>query len=134
MQTDASGAPELSDATNQTGALGQRRFRSTSDTATAARFIQERVRSDFVPMAKGCYDDFLRRKPEAEGVVSVGFEILGDESVGGVVNSAEIRDESTLRDESFETCLRESFLSVYFDPPPGGGKVSVVYPFRFAPR
>jgi hypothetical protein len=108
------------------------RFRSTNDVQTAARFIQERIRNDFVPMAKGCYQDLLRRKPEVEGDVVVGFEILGDESVGGVVNSAEIRDESTLRDESLETCLRESFLAVYFDPPPGGGRATIRFPFHFA--
>jgi hypothetical protein len=106
-------------ATSLPPVTGQQRFRTTNDVETATRFIEERIRNDFVPMAKGCYNDFLRRKPEAEGNVVVGFEIMGDESVGGVVNSAEIRDESTLRDPSLETCLRESFLSVYFDPPPG---------------
>jgi len=132
LKTDANRAPEPNAATTQTGVGGPRPFRSTSDIEAAARFMQERIRSDFVPMAKGCYVDLLRRKPEAEGNVVVGFEILGDESVGGVVNSAAIRDESTLRDESFETCLRESFLSVYFDPPPGGGVATVRFPFHFA--
>jgi hypothetical protein len=110
----------------------QNPVRTSNDIESAARFIQERIRNDFVPMAKGCYQDLLRRKPEAEGDVVVGFEILGDESVGGVVNSAEIRSESTLRDESLETCLRESFLSLYFDPPPGGAVATIRFPFHFA--
>jgi hypothetical protein len=122
LQTDAS-------PSNPTAAP---RFRTTNDLQTAARFFQERIRNDFVPMAKGCYQDFLRRKPEAEGDVVVGFEVMGDETVGGVVSSAEIRDESTLRDESLETCLRESFLSVYFDPPPAGAVATIRMPFHFA--
>jgi hypothetical protein len=83
-------------------------------------------------MAKGCYRDLLQRKPEAEGDVVVAFEIMGDESVGGVVNSAEIREESTLRGPSLETCLRESFLAVYFDPPPGRAVATIRFPFDFA--
>jgi hypothetical protein len=132
MQADADPPPEPSAATPGT-VLGSRRpLRATNDVEAAARFVQERIREDFVPMAKGCYRELLARKPEAEGDVMVGFEVVGDESVGGVVNSAEIRDESTLRDESLETCLRESFLSVYFDPPPAHAALTVRFPFHFA--
>jgi hypothetical protein len=131
LQPDPDEAPSQNDAI-PSASLGQRRFRTTNDVEAAARFIQERIRNDFVPMARGCYQELLQRKPEVEGDVVVGFEILGDESVGGVVNSAEIRNESTLRDELLETCLRESFLSVYFDPPPGGARATIRFPFHFA--
>ncbi len=131
MQADAGSSEGGGDASAVT--LGGRRaFRSTNDIELGARFIQERIREDFVPMAQGCYRELLQRKPEAEGDVVVGFEVMGDESVGGVVNSAEIRNESTLRDESLETCLRESFLSVYFDPPPAGAVATIRFPFHFA--
>jgi hypothetical protein len=131
LQHDADAAPAPNGtAANAPG--GPTRFRTTNDIEAAARFMQERIRNDFVPMARGCYQDLLRRKPESEGDVVVGFEILGDESVGGVVNSAEVRNESTLRDPLLETCLRESFLAVYFDPPPGGGRATIRFPFHFA--
>ena len=32
---------------------------------------------------------------------------------------------------SFETCLRESFLAVNFDPPPKGGQITMRFPFHF---
>jgi hypothetical protein len=131
LQPGADGAAPAGSA-GQIAGGDRRRFRSTNDIELASRFVEERIRSDFVPMARGCYQDLLRRKPEAEGDVVVGFELLGDESVGGVVNSAEIRDASTLRDESLETCLRESFLSVYFDPPPAGVTATINFPFHFA--
>jgi hypothetical protein len=105
--------------------------RLTEDVEAYSGFIHEHIQQDFAPMAKGCYQDLLRREPTAHGDVIVGFTILGDPSVGGVVDSADVREESTLRDPSLETCLRESFLSVYFDPPPKGSQITMRYPFHF---
>jgi len=78
-KTDADQALDPNDPTSPSGVGAQRRFRSTNEIATAARFIQERIRNDFVPMAKGCYEDLLRRKPEAEGDVVVAADGIHSE-------------------------------------------------------
>lgn len=96
-------------------------------------YIQERVREDFFPLARGCYDDLLKRHPKIQGKVALHFTIVGDEGVGGIVEEASVGDESTLRDDEFDTCMTESMLSMSFPPPKGGGVVTVIYPIAFSP-
>lgn len=96
-------------------------------------YIQERVREDFFPMAKQCYEELLARKPSAAGRFVVKFKIVGDEKVGGVVDEAEVDPSSTLVDEKMSTCLRESMLAMAFKPPHKGGSVTVTYPIQFSP-
>ena len=45
----------------------------------------------------------------------------------------DVLDKSTLRDPEFIDCMRQSFLSVTFPPPEGGGMVTVEYPIVFSP-
>lgn len=98
----------------------------------AKEYIQKRIREDFLPLAKECYEAALERDPELGGKLTVNFEIVGDESVGGIVESAELSDDSDIRDEEFMYCMRESMLSMSFEPPKGGGSVTVTYPFLFS--
>jgi hypothetical protein len=71
--------------------------------------------------------------PDPRGQIVFWFAIVGDEKVGGIVESVDVLDESTLRDPEMIECMRESFLSVTFPPPKGGGFVTVKYPMMFAP-
>jgi hypothetical protein len=62
-------------------------------------------------------------------------KVVGDPSVGGVVDSVESRPESTLRDEGFLTCLRESLYAIRFAAPPDGEEeVTFTVPMEFAPE
>lgn len=99
-----------------------------------AEYIRKRIREDFVPLAKECYDAALERDAALAGKLVFEFVIVGDESVGGVVESAEPADPSTLTEKELVYCLRESLLSVSFEPPVGGGSVKVTYPFLFEPK
>jgi hypothetical protein len=96
------------------------------------KYIQERVREDFFPLARDCYDRALRRNPKLGGKVELHFTIVGDERVGGIVEDSFIGDGSTLHDEEFETCVTESMMSLAFAPPRGGGTVTVTYPIEFS--
>ena len=95
--------------------FGAARPQLPDDAATWAQYIGDRIRSDFAPMAEGCYRDLLAQRPLAQGDVVVRFEILANESLGGIVSSVELANRSTLREQSFDTCLRESFVSLDFD-------------------
>lgn len=97
------------------------------------KYIQERVREDFFPLARQCYEDALRRKPGVAGKVLLKFTIVGDEKIGGIVEESSIGEESTLRDDEFDTCMSESMMSMTFPPPKGGGTVTVTYPIDFSP-
>ena len=41
-------------------------------------------------------------------------------------------DDTTITDPEFQTCVRESMMSVSFAAPPNDGEVTVVYPITFS--
>ena len=97
-------------------------------------YIQQVVREDMFPLLRQCYGDALRRQPTLGGRLVFTFTIVGDSSVGGVVEDADFADESDLKDDEMRTCTRESMMTLSFDKPPsGGGYVTVTYPVLFAP-
>lgn len=97
-------------------------------------YLRERIREDFVPMARQCYEQLLGRQPEASGRVLAEFVIVGDERLGGVVDEVSVAArDGGITDPGFATCLRESMYTVAFRPPPGRGSLRVRYPFTFTP-
>jgi hypothetical protein len=96
------------------------------------RYVQERVREDFFPVARKCYGDALERDPTLAGTIVLAFNIVGDAKTGGIVEAVDVLNESTLRDPEVIDCMRQSFLSVTFPPPQGGGEVTVKYPIVFS--
>lgn len=97
-------------------------------------YLRERIREDFIPMARACYEQLLVRRPDASGRALAEFVIIGDERLGGVVDEVTVQpDDGGLSDEGFATCLRESMYTVAFRPPPGRGSLRVRYPFIFRP-
>jgi hypothetical protein len=99
-----------------------------------AAYVQERIREDFLPLAKECYAAALERDATLAGRLVMSFNIVGDDDVGGIVESAETTEDSTLVDKEMLYCMRESMLSMSFEAPAHGGSVSVVYPFVFDPH
>jgi hypothetical protein len=99
------------------------------------KYIQEHVRSQFFGPALDCYTRAQEqgRLPKPHGTVVFYFTIVGDEKVGGIVESVDVLNESTLRDPEMIDCMRQSFLSVTFPPPKGGGWVTVKYPIELSP-
>jgi hypothetical protein len=103
------------------------------DPRVDPKYIQQRVREDLFPLARGCYADAMKRDPKVAGRLVVSFRIIGDHKVGGVVDDAKLTDETTIADPEFQTCVRESMMSVSFDAPPNDGEITVVYPILFSP-
>ena len=88
----------------------------------------------FIPLADSCYRSLLEQRPTAAGKVHFFFSIVGDETIGGVVESVDLEDERTTMDEpDFLYCVRESMLSVQFDPPPKYGRATIGFDLEFAP-
>jgi len=97
------------------------------------QYVQDRVHNEFFPLARKCYGDMSDRIPDAGGRVVLAFDIVGNQNIGGIVEQVDVLDKSTLRDPEFIDCMRQSFLSVTFPPPEGGGMVTVEYPIVFSP-
>jgi len=96
-------------------------------------YIQARIREDFIPLARQCYEAALERDAATAGKLVMSFNIVGDEEVGGIVEAADSTEDSTLTDPELLYCMRESMLSMSFEPPKHGGSVTVVYPFLLSP-
>jgi hypothetical protein len=114
-------------------APGKRTLPGSSPVPLDRKYIQERIREDFVPLAKVCYDALLAQKPTARGKVVFSFAIVGDAETGGIVEFVELDDGTTLSDPEFAYCVTESLLSVSFVPPPKDGWVTITYPIDFSP-
>jgi hypothetical protein len=84
-------------------------------------------------VARQCYASLAERVPDAGGTINLAFNIVGNKNIGGIVEQVDVLNKSTLRDPEFVDCMRQSFLSVTFPPPEGGGMVSVEYPIQFDP-
>ena len=98
------------------------------------KYIQQVVRGDFMPMAKGCYDELLTRNKTAKGRFEMSFTIVSDEKLGAIVEDVEAdHGDSGVADERMTTCMRESLSTLSFRPPAHGGYVTVVYPIMFSP-
>jgi hypothetical protein len=97
-------------------------------------YIQQTVREEVIPLVRECYDQLLETDEQSAGRVVMQFEIMGDETVGGIVDGVTLTEETELTQEDFAECVRESMASAIFDPPQGGGVVSVTYPMNFEPQ
>jgi hypothetical protein len=97
-------------------------------------YIRANMHEDMFPLIQQCYGNALRRRPALAGNLVLRFSIVGDASVGGVIEDADFADESDIQDDEMRTCVRESLMTLTLDKPPeGGGKVTVTYPFAFSP-
>jgi hypothetical protein len=102
-------------------------------TKVDPKYIQDRVRSDLIPLAKDCYVTALEKNPKLAGRLSVYFRVIGDHKVGGVVDEVKLLGDTTLDDPGVQTCVKESMMAVSFDAPPGDGELTVIYPLLFSP-
>jgi len=96
-------------------------------------YLRARMREDFYPLARACYESALAKQPDLRGQIVIDFVIVGDAKVGGIVDQAAINDRTDITDAEFTQCIRESMLSMVFAPPDNNGWVTVTYPILFAP-
>jgi hypothetical protein len=95
-------------------------------------YIERHIREDFVPLGRQCYGAAAEKNPELAGRLVMTLRVVGDEKVGGIVESAEIEDGGTLRDPEMFECLRRSMESLAMPPPKQGGSFTVKVPMGFS--
>lgn len=96
-------------------------------------YVRSAIREQLVPVAVDCYNSVLQDDIRAGGRLILEFTIVGAEDVGGVVERSEIGEDSDFDSPFLRECLRESMMTVTFDPPPGDGAIEVSYPLNFEP-
>jgi outer membrane biosynthesis protein TonB len=75
-----------------------------------------------------CYQDVLRRNPNATGRVLVTFMVEADGSVRQACTT-----HSAIRDEAFNGCVARVFLRKQFPRSENPERVTVTYPVQFTP-
>jgi len=86
------------------------------------RTVRERT-----PDFRRCYDDALKKRPNATGRVVVRFDITASGNVKDAIYA-----EQDMGYEAMATCVSNAFRTLIF-PQPNWGSVSVVFPIMFAP-
>lgn len=97
-----------------------------------ATYLQQRIREDFYPLAVACYEAALVQEPKLRGKIVIDFMIVGDVSVGGIVDQAKINGATDIQNAELRECMLQSMLSMVFEAPESGGWVTVTYPFELS--
>jgi len=96
-------------------------------TGSIDRSVIQKVIRRHLKRIKLCYENGLKRNPKLHGRVEVRLTIGAD----GKVTKAEIA-KSTLNDKQVEQNILKVMKRIRFPRPPGGGSVTVSYPFIFS--
>lgn len=91
------------------------------------------LQDDVMPLADECYAQALERDPSIAGGLGLQFAIIGDEDVGGLVESVELEDGSDIQDPEMLECMRETLLSTIFPAPDDSGETGVRLTLEFSP-
>lgn len=92
------------------------------------------MNEDLMPLVDECYALARETQPELTGLLVLNVEMIGDEDIGGVVESAVLGPENELVDPALVECVQESLLSVTLPPPPEGGKEELQLHMRLEPE
>jgi hypothetical protein len=99
-----------------------------------AQYIRSRLRNDLWVLVRQCYAAEKQRDPAARGTVYLVFKILGDPSVGGVVDDVTVDPaRSDIKSAPFAECVENSMITVDFPPPPSQMDMGVEYPMVLSP-
>jgi hypothetical protein len=119
------GEPGAADEAPPAGAMIDR----TGNHAYLTRVMSQ----ELMPLADECYDLARAQRPELAGMLVLDVEILGDEELGGVIDSVVPGAANELVDPGLLECVRESLLSTVLPPPELGGRDQIALSMRFSP-
>src|SRR5262249_38067534 len=92
-------------------------------------YVSDSIR-EILPLFKESFANALERTPACSGRVMLGFDLVADPAVGGLVSDSQvIDDKTTIADPQLRECIQENIYAAQFPPPPAGGQVHVEYPF-----
>lgn len=111
---------------------GAHRIKDKSDGELSD--LMDAVSKDLMPLADECYEAAVERDPTIAGMIDINLEVVGDEDVGGIVESFELGDENEIQDEQMIECIRETTLSTLFPAPADTGRRGARLTLRFEPE
>jgi len=87
-------------------------------TSLPEEYIGGIVRDQLIPAAESCYEDIA--EAGVSGALTLKVGVIGDEEIGGIVNSIEINQEQTSIQGELIDCVRLAAYEMEFEPPEEG--------------
>jgi hypothetical protein len=87
-------------------------------TSLPEEYVRGILHAQLIPAVESCYEDIA--DAGLSGVVTLKVAVIGDEEIGGVVDSIEINQEQTTIKGEFIECVRASAYEMEFEPPEAG--------------
>ncbi|MEM9454824.1 MAG: hypothetical protein AAGF11_11640 [Myxococcota bacterium] len=96
-------------------------------------YLVKVMNEDLMPLADECYELALEEQPDLEGMLAVELDIIGEEEIGGVVESVQPAEDNELSHPTLVECVRESILATTLPPPEQGGRDEIMLSLRLSP-
>lgn len=88
-------------------------------------YLMKVMNEELMPLVDECYELARASKPALAGTLVLDVQILGDEEIGGVVDSVAPANINEVDDPTMNECVRESLLSITLPAPPKGGRDAI---------
>lgn len=87
-------------------------------TSLPEEYIGEIVRDQLIPAAESCYEDIA--EAGLRGALTLKVGVIGDEEIGGIIDSIEINQENTSIQGEIIDCVQLAAYEMEFEPPEEG--------------
>nr|WP_255216146.1 AgmX/PglI C-terminal domain-containing protein [Pseudenhygromyxa sp. WMMC2535] len=102
--------------------------------ALSKAYVRDAIAARLAAKVKGCYERALAEQPTLAGKLTVRFELVAAEGLGGFAETAEVVEGSSSLDApAVRRCTLAAVLSAQFPAPTADGRAVVTYPFVFSP-
>jgi hypothetical protein len=97
-------------------------------------YLVKVMNEDLMPLADECYALARHSNPSLAGMLVLDFAFIGDEEIGGVVESVELGASNELLDPGLLECMRESILAITLPPPEHDGRDAISLSIPLSPE
>jgi hypothetical protein len=87
-------------------------------TSLPEEYVGGIIRDQLIPAAESCYEDIA--EAGASGALTLKVGVIGDEEIGGIVNSIEINQKQTSIQGDLIECVQLAAYEMEFEPPEAG--------------
>lgn len=88
------------------------------------------MNEELMPLVDECYALARETQPQLMSMLVLDVELIGDEELGGVVESVKVGEGNEVVDPALIECVQESLLGTTLPPPPEGGREAMQLQLR----
>jgi hypothetical protein len=88
------------------------------------------MNEELMPLVDECYALAHETQPGLMSMLVLDVEMIGDEELGGVVESVNVGQGNEVADPALIECVQESLLGITLPPPPEGGREALQLQLR----